>query len=778
MREFDSDILNLNARVVFFPIRHHSPACSRILRQLVCELRLSAILIEGPSDYNSQISELFLPHKLPVAIYSYTRLTDGTRQGAFYPFCVYSPEWQALKISQELNIPAQFIDLPWAEIANLASEHDHSLEMELHNSSYVSALCEKLGVEGLHDLWDLLFEINPLTPKEYLERCHKFCFHSRMSDDSLTASPREDFMVSQIRQALSTYSGQILVVTGGFHSYAVYTKIYDRSSPEPATPSNLTIPTQLRETGIALTPFSYQRLDSLSGYDAGMPNPGFYDQVWHDRLRGDNDTYRQILVQVVKDLRSRNQVFSSADLIAVEVTAKGLAALRGNSVVWRQDLIDGITAALIKEELNPQRTHPFLAAVYNVLRGDVQGRLADGTSLPPLVQNIQQLLQQYDLEPTKEGRGIDLNLHLPVELEKSHILHQLRILNIAGYSRINGSDLVSRRDLSYIWEQWAIAWSPHYEASCIENAIYGTTLAEAAEARLLERAREMERDAVQAALLLLDACLLGWRHLATSFYQQLAELIRAHSDLLSVTEALGHMLYLYCYDEVLGTAGQVEIGRLVVETFTRSLWLLESLGQVEGQQLLSGMKVLLETFERCLSLDLNRDEFMSILQRVNTDAQTPMLRGAACGVLWTLAAGCDRQVNNRQSPNLKSHEQLLLNLRSCAQPHLIGDFLTGLFYLAREVVQRYPDLLLSIDALITSFDEETFLAALPALHLAFTYFTPREKHNIASTLVKAWGDEESQPPIEVSAEVVAQVLAFETKLFTAIKRYGLRSGNY
>ena len=29
--------------------------------------------------------------------------------------------------------------------------------------------------------------------------------------------------------------------------------------------------------GIALTPYSYERLDSLTGYEAGMPNPGFYD---------------------------------------------------------------------------------------------------------------------------------------------------------------------------------------------------------------------------------------------------------------------------------------------------------------------------------------------------------------------------------------------------------------------------------------------------------------------------------------------------------------------
>lgn len=229
---------------------------------------------------------------------------------------------------------------------------------------------------------------------------------------------------------------------------------------------------------------------------------------------------------------------------------------------------------------------------------------------------------------------------------------------------------------------------------------------------------------------------MGLQHLAEPFYQQLLNLIRSDGDFFSLTQALEHILYLYCYNEVLGTTGQDKIGTLLAEAFTRGLWLLESLGQIQGkdQQLLQGIKVLFETFLRCnisggRQLNLNRDEFINILQRTNTDStQTHLLRGAACGVLWSL--------------NAAPTEHVLLDLRSCAQPNMIGDFLTGLFCLAREVVQRHPDLLLNIDELITSFDEETFLEALPALHLAFTYFTPREKHNIASTLTKAWGNVE------------------------------------
>jgi Family of unknown function (DUF5682) len=104
-----------------------------------------------------------------------------------------------------------------------------------------------------------------------------------------------------------------------------------------------------------------------------------------------------------------------------------------------------------------------------------------------------------------------------------------------------------------------------------------------------------------------------------------------------------------------------------------------------------------------------------------------------------------------------------------------------LFYLAREVVQREPDLLQQIDQLLSGFDEEMFLVALPALRLAFTYFTPREKHAIARTLVQSWdAPESSSPPLpqlDVTPEEIARAKALEATLLEALTRYGLRGGS-
>ena len=780
---FDSSILDLNSPVIFFPVRHHSPTCARLIRELASKIKPAAILIEAPFDFNDQIDELFLDHQLPIAIYSYVRLSNDTRRGAFYPFCVYSPEWQALQIANELEIPVEFIDLPWAEIAGIALASHRYADTEFTQSSYVATLCEKLGTKDLNELWDLLFEIDPnLTLEEYLERAHQFCFHSRVSDGCFSQADlkREEFMVQRINRARSTYEGQIIVLTGGFHSYTLFTQVYDlpfnESPPPPVSAidaieqnSNLKlpvtdIPQPTSDRGIALTPYDYQRLDALTGYDAGMLNPGFYDRLWCDRLLGKTDTYRALLAEVVKDLRGKGQIFSSADLIAVETTANSLAALRSHAVVWRQDLIDSIIASVVKEALESDRIHPCLAAVYRVLRGDLRGCLAAGTTLPPLVRDIQSLLQQHQLEPQAKSRVINLDLHNQEDLKRSQILHQLRLLGIAGFQQIGGTDLIARQDLSSFWAEWKIVRHSNYEASCIENAIYGTTLIEAAAARLGELASKIARNAAKAALLYLDACLMGLAHSTSGLDRELLDLINSDGDFLSVTEALGHLLYLYCYDEVLGTVRNVEVGNILVTACDRSLWLLETLGTVKGKdrELLRSIKTILETIERCQSsLNLNQTEFIAILQRVSIDdTQTPLMRGAATGVLWTLS--------------ITSSEQIESEAIAFSAPNRLGDYLTGLFNLARELVQRHPDLLLSIDRLIRTYDEETFLEALPALHLAFTYFAPREKHKIAGTLTKAWGNEPPPQELEITPEIVAKAKAWEAKLLEKIRHYGLR----
>ena len=760
-------LLHVEGRVVYFPVRHHSPACAALVRKFIHDRRPAAVLIEGPSDFNARIEELHLPHTLPIALYSYVHLEGGSRRGAFYPFCEYSPEWQALTAAHEAGCPVRFIDLPWAELASAAEEPQNRYsDAELRYGRYVKALCRQLGVEDFDAAWDVMVEQHPqLTLAEYFHRCHHYCCQVRRMEQTISPEDerREACMARHIYEALEEFppdGGPLLVITGGFHCLALCRRVEERDFSFPQSE-----PAAITQRGIAITPYSYERLDSLRGYEAGMPNPGFYHEVWTQRSRGERVSHHPILSLVIAQLRKRGQTCSTADCIALETMAQGLALIRGRDEVWREDLIDAITSALVKEEMERGRPSPFLEAVYHVFRGEARGRLAEGAILPPLVVDIRQTLHELELEPTTSAREIELELTDAPDLARSRVLHRLRLLDIYGFRREQGTNLATRDDLSRLFEIWSIRWHPELDAACIETARYGVTLSDAATARLLERAEAVDRDAEQASLLLLDSALAGCG-LPDPLLARLAQITANENEFLRVVSALGHLLYLYRHDEVLGTQGADGLGKLLGEVFTRAVWLLERLGQASGQEIkyVRSIRTLVESFELAgRSVDLNREELIAVLSRVQQDRrQLPMICGAAAGGLANLGA-----------IDAPAARQAMFAL---AHPAQMGDFLAGLFGVAREMAQRDPELVTSIDELLNGLSAEDFLAALPSFRLAFTFFTPREKHQLLTTLFRALGILNAAPlaALEVDMATAAEALALEGRIFASVDKYGLR----
>src|SRR5262249_46405153 len=151
-------------------------------------------------------------------------------------------------------------------------------DAEFRRSDYIARLCRRLGVEDFNALWDTLFELDTdLTVEAYLERCHHLCAGMRLLDGpgAFTDRPREAFMAGMVRPALADHGGPVLVVTGGYHSLALHARLTGSGPAGLTEPAECVpaAPTENEERGIALTPYSFERLDALTGYDSGMPNP-------------------------------------------------------------------------------------------------------------------------------------------------------------------------------------------------------------------------------------------------------------------------------------------------------------------------------------------------------------------------------------------------------------------------------------------------------------------------------------------------------------------------
>lgn len=827
----NADILDLSRRVVFFPVRHHSPTGALLVRKLVLEMRPAAVLIEGPSDFNERMAELFLPHTLPIAIYTYFR-NDKMQRGAFYPFCLYSPEWQAGQTGYTSGSRVAFIDMPWREMARIDSRQHRYADAELREGNFLQIACKRLGLEGFNELWDDLIEARAdLSLTEYMRRCHHLCYqmrHSRRAVDYEDIA-REEFMAKTILGWMDRHDGRILVVTGGFHSHALFERIHgiyqeeeraqakgpgsksaagsqgagsgekvdtgeldgddsdgaevengggepdnedddhDEDDDERGQNEAPLEVSQATEFGIALTPYSYERLDSLTGYDAGMPSPGFYHHVFADRSAPSPiDTHRRILFDAAGALRKKKQPVSSADLIAVETSALALARLRGHEHVWRTDLIDGIMSALVKDELISGVVHPMLEALYEVFRGDLRGKLALGTILPPLVHDIQNELEKEGLRPTVAVSKIELDLTANAGLSKSRLMHRLHCLQISGFALLYATDLGGDDD-GKIFEDWSIQWTPHFDATCIESAVYGATLLEAASNRLLADAKGQTDSAEQAADLLARACSMGIKELSETLAAQMEMIIRRDQRFQSVANCAARLLFLYKYDELLADKPLVALGQQLRTAFDRSIWLLETLGNETDNPIgcVKAIGYLVEIIEKCgAQLDLDQTYMIEVFSRARKDSgQAAIIRGALTGALWVM--------------NLTNLNEIIDDLTFFADPQHLGDFLTGLFHLGREVIQRNPQLISRLDNLVMAYDDEQFLEAVPSMRQAFAYFSPREKHEIASAILQSTTGSTSSSfqilaPLSVDIRVAARALHIEARAKRAGREFGIR----
>jgi hypothetical protein len=98
-------------RLHLFGVRHHGPGSARAVLAALDAADPAIVLIEGPPDADDMIafaaSAAMTP---PVALLVHVR--DDPANASFFPFAVFSPEWQAMRWALARQRPVRFIDLP------------------------------------------------------------------------------------------------------------------------------------------------------------------------------------------------------------------------------------------------------------------------------------------------------------------------------------------------------------------------------------------------------------------------------------------------------------------------------------------------------------------------------------------------------------------------------------------------------------------------------------------------------------------------------------------
>ena len=746
--------------VTFLGVRHHSPACARLVADTIARLRPAYVLIEGPADVNPRIGELLLGHELPIAIFSSYR-DDTRRHASWSPLCDYSPEWAALTAGRAAGAELRFIDLPAWHPA-FEDRTNRYADAELRYAEVIGRLCRSFDVDNVDALWDHLFEIAPADGlasrlATYFDLVRG---ESRASDSDMA---RESYMSTWVEAAAAAAGDRpVVVITGGFHRPALVAAFRGTGADWPSVPG-------MPEGAIGgsfLVPYSFRRLDSFDGYQSGMPSPGYYQELWESGAEGAG---RRLVEAVAGRLRGRKQPVSTADLIAARATADGLAIVRGHPVASRTDVLDGLVSALVSEALDVPLpwssrgtlragSHPVVVEMVAALSGSRVGRLHPATPAPPLVHDLDAELTRSGLDGTAD---LELDLAREGDRERSRTLHRVRVLGVPGFVRESGPATGLEPVLR---ERWTLRPSDHRLSAVIEAGAYGATPADACAAVLAERAALAGRDVDALAEVLFDAALSGSTDVSGRTLADIEGTVGAAGELGALGRMLAVVLTMWRHDRVLGTAHSGTLGTVIAAAVRRILWLAEGVhgGAAPADPAriaaLAACRDALRHAGRRLGLEVS--PALEVAGRVAADPQAPPdLRGAAFGFRWALSPSA-AALPEPVLPEPALPEPVLTGpalpgtaaesgaddgldpvraVRGAFQPHSAGDWLAGLFALAREEVLHDGRVVGLLDELMSGLSAEDFLVALPALRQAFEYFPPRERETIAEQVLARRG---------------------------------------
>lgn len=725
-----------------FGIRHHGPGCARSLVAALEAFEPDCVLLEGPPDAQELLTFVGNDElRPPVALLVYE--VDRPNHAVFYPFAVFSPEWQALRYANRRGVPARFIDLPYAQRRGLdkkkppvtaetppageSSEGEHeaeregtpdvapedgeSAEDELLTTDPIALLAEAAGFADPERFWDA--QVEQRTSAEGLFEA----IQEAMTAVRGAVGPererrhealREAHMRAGMRKAEKEGFQRIAVVCGAWHTPA----LADLGGARGAK-ADQELLKGLPKLKVASTwiPWTHSRLAFRSGYGAGVESPGFYAHVFERGARAPLTW----AVRAARLLRGEDLDASAASVIETVRLAEALAVLRGLSAPGLFELREAVLSVLCGSDA------VRLGVVRDRLEiGETLGEVPDGTPQVPLQRDFEREAKRLRLKLTTGRLTLDLDLRKENDRDRSRLFHRLRVLGVDWAEPIS-----TGRGTGTFRETFRLAWSPEFVVDLTAANAHGNTVVEAAKKRL--SARALVADLPELAVLLEVALLADVPEVLREIGSALDARATQASDVRTLLAACEPLARVIRYGDVRGTSGaDVEpVFRSVLERAT--VGLVPACVHIDDD----AAGTLLEALERahaaCLLIDRAdlRADWLAALAGVLDEAEAhARLRGRACRLLVEQGE-LDREALERRAR---------LSLSRAVEPSAAARFLEGLIAGEGLFLVHHPTLLSMLDAWLASLEKDVFQAELPILRRAFSHLAPAERRALGQKL--------------------------------------------
>jgi hypothetical protein len=732
------------SQVHIFGIRHHGPGSSRSLRTALEALQPDCVLVEGPPDAEAVLP--LLAHadmQPPVALLVYR--PDEPRRAVYYPFAVFSPEWQAIHYSLTNRVPVRFMDLPQAygladpepseaeqaaaapegeqegtETAQQPDELDVDTEGAMSEEEEIGNprrdplgwMAQAAGYSDGERWWEHMVEQRTDSVDLFaavLEAMTELRATVPGPDDEYDVqreARREAYMRQTIRAAQREGFSRIAVVCGAWHGPAL--------ASMPSAKDDAAVLKDLPKVEVQATwvPWTYGRLSYMSGYGAGIEAPGWYHHLWtaHESIPV------SWMARVASLLREQDLDASSAQVIDAVRTSEALAALRGRPVVGLSELNQATLAVLLFGNDTP------MALIHDrLIVGETLGSVPADTPMVPLQLDLQKEQKRLRMPAEATSRSLDLDLRNETDLGRSHLLHRLSLLGIPW-----GRTERTWGKKGTFHEVWTIQWQPELAVNLIEAGIWGNTVEDAATGRV--RSLAEQADSLPLITKLVDAALLADLSGAIpDLMQRLQDAAAVSTDVAHLMDALPALANVMRYGSVRRTDAGV-VSRVVDGLVARiCIGLPGAVASLSDEAAAEMFARVLATHE-AITLLRNEEHIASwyVVLRQLADQQGlhGLIAGRACRILLDAGRFAQDEAARRMG----------LALSTATEPPQAAAWIEGFLKGSGLVLLHDRALMSVLDTWVEELRPDTFTALLPLLRRTFSTFAPPERRQMGEWL--------------------------------------------
>ena len=688
-------------RVRVFGIRHHGPGSARAVRQGLEEFSPDVVLIEGPSDADPLVmlaaSESMKP---PIALLAYA--TGEPSKAAFWPFAVFSPEWQALQWAAKNGVQARFCDLPAFNV--LADQGIRTVR----EGDPLSELAAAAGFDDTERWWDSVIESSSGADSFDAITEAMEALRETVPIDEETAH-REAYMRQVLRKTLKDGAERVAVVCGAWHAPALVGAL------GPAAPDARILKGMSKvKTSLTWVPWTHSRLASASGYGAGITSPGWY----HHLFTANDKTITRWLTKVARVLRDEDLPISSAHVIEAVRLADTLAALRSRPLAGLSEVTEATRSVMCdgNDVLLDLITRRLVV-------GEALGAVPEETPTVPLEADLRARSKTLRLRQQAGAKTLDLDLRRDIDVERSQFLHRLGILEI-DWGTPADSEV---RSTGTFRETWALQWKPEFSVSVIEASLWGTTVVAAATSCVVSKINEPDISLASLIGLLENSLLANLPAALSTVLESVKTVAALDHDVSHLMAALPTLTRTLRYGDVRGT----DVSALV--DVADSLLI----------RICTGLAVAVTGLD-----DPSAEEFREHLDKVHSAVMVRDDRDASARWLQAMAGVIDRDDVNgllvgrmvrllRDSGSITetaAAQRLSRALSVGSTPTAKAGWVDGFLGGGGLVLVHDRALLTLIDTWVRQLREQDFIDTLPLLRRTFGAFEAGERRAIGQAV--------------------------------------------